>query len=105
MSKNIEEVAERNTRAEKGLILATHSQVRKILPRTTAAQLYKVHSETKDIEYSVIEESCGNVTCDCPDFQRRNATCKHIWAVVFADNMGFTIVGRRKLKPEEEFTV
>jgi hypothetical protein len=77
--------AERNTRAEKGLILAGQSHVKKILPRTTTAQLYKVLSESSDTRYNVIEDANGVVTCDCEDFKRRNETCKHIWAVIFTD--------------------
>lgn len=78
-------VKERNERAEKGLILASQSHVKKIEPRTTAAQLYKVLSERKDTWYSVIEHSDGQITCDCPDFERRNTVCKHQWAVIFSE--------------------
>lgn len=77
---------ERNTRAEKGLILAGQSHVRKILPRTTKAQLYKVLSEKgKDNWYNVVEQADGDITCDCEDFKRRNEICKHQWAVIFSE--------------------
>lgn len=77
---------ERNIRAEKGLILAGQSHVRKILPRTTNVQLYKVLSEKEaDTWYNVIENADGDITCDCEDFKRRNDVCKHQWAVIFSE--------------------
>ena len=71
-------------RANSGLYLASHGHVRKIEPRTTAAQLYKVRSQSnKDIVYSVLCKSNGEISCDCEDFKRRGVTCKHIYAVAF----------------------
>lgn len=76
-----------NTRSEKGLYLAAQGHVRKIVPSTTRAQLYKVRSETdRDILYSVIQKSTGEVSCDCEDYMRRGVTCKHIYAVAFFMN-------------------
>lgn len=89
-------VLEENNRANKGLVLAGRSLVRKIEPQTTGATLYKVRSERGDNEYSVIVHTDGSLTCECLDFVHRNATCKHIYAVVFSDQMGFTVISRRK---------
>jgi len=83
---NQKEVKENNSRAEKGLVLAGQSHVRKIEPRTTKAQLYKVLSEKgKDTWYNVIEDSHGELTCDCEDFKQRKSVCKHQWAVIFTE--------------------
>jgi hypothetical protein len=82
---NQKEVKETNTRAEKGLVLAGLSHVRKIEPRTTKAQLYKVLSEKTAIQYNVIEHSNGELTCDCQDFKQRQTVCKHQWAVIFTE--------------------
>lgn len=83
MMDNIER---ENVRAEKGRKLSSSGFVRKIEPRTTAAQLYKVRSETNgEIFYSVIKKESGEYICECPDFQRRTIMCKHIYACIFSD--------------------
>jgi uncharacterized Zn finger protein len=72
-----------NMRFVKGLELAAGGNVRKIVPSTTSATLYKVQSEKNpETEYSVVVEKSGSIFCDCPDFSRRNITCKHIYAVI-----------------------
>lgn len=82
-------------RAKKGQVLAALGHVRKIEPRTTSAQLYKVRSESnRDTLYSVIQKSSGETICDCQDFIRRGLYCKHIFAVAFS---------LRPKLPEEEF--
>lgn len=74
------------TRYERGMLMAATARIRKIRPRTTKAQLWKVESErTKGVYYNVIEKSNGDVTCDCPDFLHREETCKHIYAVIIRE--------------------
>ena len=41
---------------------------------------YKVHSQRLDAEYDVLSTEAG-WTCSCPDFQFREARCKHIRSV------------------------
>jgi len=92
----------------RGLELAAHGNVRKIVPSTTSATLYKVQSQNRpNEEYNVVVLSSGEVTCDCPDFSRRNITCKHIYAVVCSDvSLEIKIVAKEEEKadPRETFT-
>ena len=70
------------SRYGRGWLIAATSHIRKI-PKTTGAQLWKVESERfKDLYYNVLEKSDGTVTCDCPDFEHRQETCKHIYACI-----------------------
>ena len=104
-TSKVEPKAQENTRASKGLIMAGKSFVRKIEPQTTGATLYKVKSENPRIgEYRVVVHTNGEVSCDCPDYLHRNATCKHIYAVVFSDQMGFTIVSRTRHTEKVDLT-
>ena len=41
---------------------------------------YRVHSQTRDVEYQVVNTETG-WNCACPDFQYRGMKCKHIWGV------------------------
>jgi transposase-like protein len=41
---------------------------------------YKVHSETRDVEYDVFSTESG-WSCSCPDFTYRSLKCGHVWAV------------------------
>jgi transposase-like protein len=41
---------------------------------------YRVHSQVRDFEYSVLSTEVGWV-CSCPDFEYRQVKCKHIGAV------------------------
>lgn len=77
---NLEEMEA--VRVEKGRFLAENGFVRKI--NTKTIQLYKVRSESKDLEYSVVQKQNGETFCDCPDFQHRGVHCKHIFAVAFS---------------------
>lgn len=74
---NLEEMEA--VRVEKGRFLAENGFVRKI--NTKTIRLYKVRSESKDLEYSVVQKQNGETFCDCPDFQHRGIHCKHIFAV------------------------
>lgn len=79
----------KQTRYERGQALATlkPSPIRKILPRTTKAQLWKVQSQShKEIEYNVIFNN-DELTCDCKDFELHHETdlCKHIYAVLISE--------------------
>lgn len=89
-----------NMRFVRGLELAAEGNVRKIVPSVTSATLYKVTSQKNhETEYSVVVEKSGNVFCDCPDFSRRNITCKHIYAVVCSDvSLEVKIVATEKEK-------
>ena len=81
-----------NMRIFRGMELAAQGHVRKIVPSTTSATLYKVKSgKREDVEYNVIIESSGKIYCDCIDYQHRRITCKHVYAVV-ATEPDFAIV-------------
>jgi uncharacterized Zn finger protein len=76
-----------NTRFGRGWVLAATSRIRRIEPRTTAAQLWKVESEsTPNTFYDVLQKSDGETTCTCPDFEIRGQICKHIYAVVISES-------------------
>jgi putative transposase len=47
-------------------------------------RFYKVASQTRDLSYDVTRQMNDAWLCTCPDFQYRNAKCKHIWAVEFS---------------------
>jgi uncharacterized Zn finger protein len=82
----MDNIERENVRAEKGRKLSSSGFVRKIQPSTTAAQLYKVKSEsTEGLFYAVIRKSTGEYICECPDFQRRTIMCKHVYACIFSD--------------------
>ena len=90
-----------NMRFVKGLELAASGNVRKIVPSTTSATLYKVQSQgNHEVEYDVIVFSSGEINCDCQDFQRRNITCKHIYAAVCSD-VSLEVKVVATAKPEE----
>ena len=44
-------------------------------------RFYKVASQNGHGMYDVTKRLNGGWLCTCPDFQYRNVTCKHIWAV------------------------
>ncbi|MGI0044757.1 MAG: SWIM zinc finger family protein, partial [Nitrososphaeraceae archaeon] len=70
------------SRFGRGWVLAASTRIRKVTPRTTKAQLWKVESETvKGKYYSVVEKSDGFI-CDCLDFEHRQEMCKHCYAVM-----------------------
>lgn len=65
-----------NTREQKGLELASKSKI------TNKNGLWFVPSQSGKDKYKVaIEET--NPRCNCPDFEFRRMTCKHIFAVQF----------------------
>lgn len=73
-----------DNRYGRGQVLAVASTIRKVVPRTTSAQLWKVESETVQNKfYGVLEKRDGSFLCDCPDFANRGKMCKHIFAVIF----------------------
>lgn len=76
-----------NKRYGRGWVLAASAHIRKVSPRTTQAQLWKVQSERlKDTYYNVILKSDGELMCDCPDYEHRQPElCKHIWAVIILE--------------------
>lgn len=75
-----------NKRYGRGMVLAASARIRHIQPRTTSAHLWKVQSETfTDREYSVVLKDDGTMTCDCPDFEHRQETCKHMYAVIILE--------------------
>lgn len=108
-AKNKNEESTVNMRFVRGMELAASGNVRKIVPSTTSAILYKVQSQNRpNEEYSVVVMATGEVTCDCPDFSRRNITCKHIYAVVCSDvSLEVKIVAGHEIEkadPRETFT-
>ena len=78
----------RRSRFARGWVLAATSRIKRIEPRTTAAQLWKVESEsTPAMFYDVIQKSDGETFCTCPDYEFHNGeTCKHIYAVVIYES-------------------
>lgn len=80
-----------NPRAERGLLLArqTPDAVKKIPKlRPNMWQIWKVKSTSvKDMMYTVVEKSNGEMSCDCPDFQKRLDLffCKHCWACLYSE--------------------
>lgn len=76
-------ITNNKSRYGRGWVLAATSHIRKVSPRTTGAQLWKVESEShKDTYYSVVLKSDGTMMCDCPDYEHRQEMCKHCWAVI-----------------------
>ena len=73
------------SRYGRGWVLAATAHIRK-LPKTTQAQLWKIESQSVPGKYyNVIEKSNGDITCDCPDYDNRQDTCKHIFAVIIRE--------------------
>lgn len=71
-----------NLRYERGKNIALHRKIKRVEPRTTAATMWKVESETvDDLMHTVIMFSDGKVICTCKDYDRHEETCKHIYAV------------------------
>ncbi|MGH9953222.1 MAG: hypothetical protein ACRD5J_16515 [Nitrososphaeraceae archaeon] len=75
------------SRYGRGMVLAATAHIRKVTPRTTGAQLWKVESQTVPGKfYSVVEKSDGFL-CDCPDFEYRQGQeiCKHCFTVMILE--------------------
>ena len=70
----MKEVAAVDVREQRGLMIAERHRLR---PR---GRLWLVPSETSSSRYEV-DPRAGR--CTCPDFELRQAKCKHIWAVEF----------------------
>jgi transposase len=73
-------------RKERGLAIAQQSII------TKTEQGWRVPSQSGQGYYTVVLDGLGG-KCDCPDCQKRQAKCKHIFAVEFiitheVDNMG-----------------
>ena len=65
-----------------GHIVAASCIIRKVVPSTTKATMWKVESQTEPgIFYSVVMFKDGKVVCTCKDFQHREENCKHIFGV------------------------
>jgi hypothetical protein len=63
-----------DVRERRGLEIAERKRL------TPSGRLWYVQSETSDTTYRVDPET-GR--CTCPDFELRQAKCKHLWAVEF----------------------
>jgi light-regulated signal transduction histidine kinase (bacteriophytochrome) len=63
------------SRFSRGMVLAVSRRIIEV--HNEAAWL--VESETTDDKFYKVTES-GE--CECPDFQRRGLTCKHMWALI-----------------------
>ena len=63
-------------RIEKG---ATIVLLRSVAPDPTYAFTFSVESESEPGRFYSVDASVW--VCDCPDHQRRSATCGHMWAV------------------------
>lgn len=68
------------SRFERGQVVATTSEIRKI----SHSCLIKVESQSvKGKFYNVVLRADG-LSCDCPDFTVRQEVCKHCWAVIIS---------------------
>jgi light-regulated signal transduction histidine kinase (bacteriophytochrome) len=63
------------SRFSHGMVLAVSRRIIEV--HNEAAWL--VESETTDDKFYKVTES-GE--CECPDFQRKGLTCKHMWALI-----------------------
>ena len=59
----------------RGMVLAVSRRIIKVHNEDA----WLVESETADDKFYKITE---DGECDCPDFQRRGFTCKHMWALI-----------------------
>jgi predicted CXXCH cytochrome family protein len=75
-------------RQERGKAIAdSFGQVVRVTDRT-----YKVHSQSTHAIYEITTSELG-WQCNCPDFESRHITCKHIWAVKFSFSLRKAVQG------------
>ena len=75
--------------------LVNREEIGKLIAKTSGAILiinesnYMVKSTSGNNTYTVIVTESGGA-CSCPDYARRNAKCKHVYAVEFYRSQGAT---------------
>lgn len=68
-------MSEQSERQERGLMIAARTKL------TQKGDVWRVPSQSGYRPYYRVDASAK--TCDCPDFEKREAKCKHIYAVEF----------------------
>ncbi len=68
-------MSEQSERKERGLIIAAKSKI------TQQGNTWKVPSQSGYAPYYFVNPDPTNPHCTCPDFEKREAKCKHIYAV------------------------
>jgi hypothetical protein len=75
VNMNINEKKTTRSRFNRGMVLNKSRRIIKVDNEDT----WLVESATIDDKFYKVTES-GE--CECPDFQRRGLTCKHMWALI-----------------------
>jgi putative transposase len=82
-------------REERGQAIARlEGQVRKI-----SENQFKVHSQSGDYEYDVVQSQSGLLSCSCPDAMFREQKCKHQWGVFWSLKLREAVSKRVVLQP------
>jgi hypothetical protein len=69
------QVVKKQSRFSKGVVITASRRILKV----HGEDAWLVESETTDDKfYKVTEDG----TCECPDHQIRDQTCKHFWALI-----------------------
>lgn len=90
MKNHYLQIEKKDRRTSRGMVVAMSSEITEIDDRGT----YKVQSETNVDRYYIVKFMDGTpVYCSCLDFTNRsmrdpNLVCKHMRAIVFAENYG-----------------
>jgi hypothetical protein len=72
---NVKDKKTTRSRLSRGIVMAVSRRIIKVHNEDA----WLVESETTDDKfYKVIEDG----ECECPDFQRREFTCKRMWALI-----------------------
>ena len=72
---SVKEKKTTRSRFSRGMLLALSRRIVKVHDEDA----WLVESETTDGKFYKVTEA-GD--CECPDFQRRGLTCKHMWALI-----------------------
>ena len=51
-----------------------------------ASDHYQIKSQKTTNQYEIVQERT-EWRCDCPDFSKRRAPCKHVFAIIFLRNL------------------
>jgi uncharacterized Zn finger protein len=81
MSKQLEQQPTKDPRYSRGMIIAASRTVKHI--RQT--NVWKVESEQDDNKFYHVTLYDDDIKCDCPDYERRQSPCKHVYAVVIME--------------------
>lgn len=75
---NVKEKKTTRSRFNRGIVMAVSRRIIKVHNEDNE-DAWLVESETRDDKFYKVTEA-GE--CQCPDFQRRGLTCKHMWALI-----------------------